>query len=203
MVFNEGKTRGKTRIVHLDEGCDFLGFNVRRQSGNLLIKPSKAAMRQIRQRLRTPRRARQRGANVAMLLKLLTPIVRGWAAYYRTGPRTHHIDQFRASSMSIIGAKERNNLSIGSEDVQGRRPEVGTGTERTPSASDYDRSNRIITVEAKGGFDDLVFVTLPMGVDGFNWSRSNMVTIPIPPMCSLLTTVLPSGSAFNVQAPVD
>jgi RNA-directed DNA polymerase len=46
LVFNEGKTR----IVTLDEGFDFLGFTVRRQSGKLLIKPSKAALRRIRER---------------------------------------------------------------------------------------------------------------------------------------------------------
>jgi RNA-directed DNA polymerase len=78
LVFNEDKTR----IVNLDEGCDFLGFTVRRQSGKLLIKPSKAAIRRIRDRLRTEMRS-LRGANVAMVLKRLTPIVRGWAAYYR------------------------------------------------------------------------------------------------------------------------
>ena len=59
-----------------------LGFTVRRQSGKLLIKPSKAAIRRIRKRLRTEMRS-LRGANVAMVLKRLTPIVRGWAAYYR------------------------------------------------------------------------------------------------------------------------
>jgi RNA-directed DNA polymerase len=79
LVFNEDKTR----IVHLDEGCDFLGFNVRRQSGKLLIKPSKAAVKRIRQRLRAEMRS-LRGANVAMVLQRLTPIVRGWAAYYRS-----------------------------------------------------------------------------------------------------------------------
>jgi len=78
LVFNEDKTR----IVNLDEGFDFLGFTVRRQSGKLLIKPSKAAIRRIRDRLRTEMRS-LRGANVAMVLKRLTPIVRGWAAYYR------------------------------------------------------------------------------------------------------------------------
>jgi RNA-directed DNA polymerase len=31
----------KTRVVCLDEGFDFLGFNVRRYRGKLLIKPSK------------------------------------------------------------------------------------------------------------------------------------------------------------------
>ena len=78
LVFNEDKTR----IVNLDDGFDFLGFTVRRQSGKLLIKPSKAAIRRIRGRLRTEMRS-LRGANVAMVLKRPTPIVRGWAAYYR------------------------------------------------------------------------------------------------------------------------
>ena len=47
LVFNEDKTR----IVHLDDGVDFLGFNVRRYRGKLLIKPSKAAVKRIRARL--------------------------------------------------------------------------------------------------------------------------------------------------------
>jgi RNA-directed DNA polymerase len=80
LVFNEDKTR----IVSLDEGFDFLGFTVRRQSGKLLIKPSKAALRRIRERLRTEMRA-LRGANATMVLVRLNPIIRGWAAYYRTG----------------------------------------------------------------------------------------------------------------------
>jgi RNA-directed DNA polymerase len=49
LVFNEDKTR----VVTLDEGFDFLGFNVRRYHGKLLIRPSKAAQRRIRERLRT------------------------------------------------------------------------------------------------------------------------------------------------------
>jgi len=79
LVFNEDKTR----IVSLHEGFDFLGFTVRRQSGKLLIKPSKVALRRIRERLRTEMRA-LRGANAEAVIKRLNPIIRGWAAYYRT-----------------------------------------------------------------------------------------------------------------------
>jgi RNA-directed DNA polymerase len=79
LAFNEDKTR----VVTLDQGFDFLGFTVRRQSGKLLIKPSKAALRRIRERLRTEMRA-LRGANAATVLFRLNPIIRGWAAYYRT-----------------------------------------------------------------------------------------------------------------------
>ena len=56
--------------------------NVRRQSGKLLIKPSKAAQRRIRERLRTEMRS-LRGANARAVIKRLNPIIRGWAAYYR------------------------------------------------------------------------------------------------------------------------
>jgi RNA-directed DNA polymerase len=73
----------KTRVVTLDEGFDFLGFNVRRYGGKPLIKPSKAAQRRIRERLRTELRS-LRGTNAEAVIKRLNPIIRGWAAYYRT-----------------------------------------------------------------------------------------------------------------------
>ncbi|MGW9032993.1 group II intron reverse transcriptase/maturase [Streptomyces sp. NPDC055722] len=80
LVFNEDKTR----IVHAETGFDFLGFNVRRyRQGKLLIKPSAAAVRRIRARLRTEIRA-LRGADTGAVLHAVNPIVRGWAAYYRT-----------------------------------------------------------------------------------------------------------------------
>jgi len=79
LTFNEDKTR----IVLLDDGFDFLGFTVRRQSGKLLIKPSNAALRRIRERLRTEMHT-LRGANAAAVVQRLNPIIRGWSAYYRT-----------------------------------------------------------------------------------------------------------------------
>jgi RNA-directed DNA polymerase len=79
LAFNEDKTR----VVTLGEGFDFLGFNVRRYGDKLLIKPSKAAVRRIRERLRTELRS-LRGTNAPTVIKKLNPIIRGWAAYYRT-----------------------------------------------------------------------------------------------------------------------
>jgi RNA-directed DNA polymerase len=74
----------KTRIVFLDDGFDFLGFHVRRyRNGKLLIKPSKAAVRRFRERLTAELRA-LRGANAPAVIRRLNPIIRGWAAYYRT-----------------------------------------------------------------------------------------------------------------------
>ncbi len=79
LAFNEDKTR----VVSLDEGFEFLGFNVRRYRGKLLIKPSKAAVRRIRERLRDELRS-LRGSNAVAVIKRLNPIIRGWANYYRT-----------------------------------------------------------------------------------------------------------------------
>lgn len=78
LVFNEDKTR----IAHLDDGYDFLGFNVRRYRGTLLIKPSKAALQRIRDRL-SAEVMNLRGVNAAAVIAKLNPIIRGWAAYYR------------------------------------------------------------------------------------------------------------------------
>jgi len=56
--------KDKTSIVHLTEGFDFLGFNVRRYpNGKLLIRPSAPAVRRLKRRLASELRA-LRGSNV-------------------------------------------------------------------------------------------------------------------------------------------
>ena len=79
LAFNEDKTR----VVCLRQGFDFLGFNVRRYGTKPLIRPSKAAVRRIRERLRAELRSLQ-GHNAGAVIRRLNPIIRGWAAYYRT-----------------------------------------------------------------------------------------------------------------------
>jgi RNA-directed DNA polymerase len=79
LVLNEDKTK----IVHLSEGFDFLGFNVRRyRNGKLLIKPGSAAVKRLRSRLAAEMRA-LRGSNAAAVIAALNPIIGGWAAYYQ------------------------------------------------------------------------------------------------------------------------
>ncbi|MEU5431720.1 group II intron maturase-specific domain-containing protein, partial [Streptomyces olivoreticuli] len=80
LAFNEEKTR----VVRLEDGFDFLGMSIRRyRNGKLLIKPSKAAVQRFRKRLTTEMRA-LRGANTQGVITRLNPIIRGWAAYYRS-----------------------------------------------------------------------------------------------------------------------
>jgi RNA-directed DNA polymerase len=79
LSFNESKTQ----VVRLEDGFDFLGFNVRSYDGKLLRKPSKTAVKRIRKRLAAELRS-LRGTNAQAVIKRLNPIIRGWAAYYRT-----------------------------------------------------------------------------------------------------------------------
>lgn len=81
LSFNEDKTH----IVHMTEGFDFLGFNIRRSpDGKLHTKPSKATMIRLRARL-GQEITRLNGANAHAVIGTLNPMLRGWAKYYRTG----------------------------------------------------------------------------------------------------------------------
>jgi RNA-directed DNA polymerase len=81
----------KTRIVHLTEGFDFLGFNIRhypapqtsRTGWKLLIKPSKEAVQDVKRKLKG-QWDKAHGTNVPSVLSKLNPIIRGWANYFRT-----------------------------------------------------------------------------------------------------------------------
>jgi RNA-directed DNA polymerase len=80
--FNEDKTR----IVHVEDGFSFLGFDIRRRvdrqgSGKLFITPSKESVTRLRKRLSAEVRS-MHGANAAAVVFRLNPIIRGWSAYY-------------------------------------------------------------------------------------------------------------------------
>src|SRR3990167_803576 len=72
----------KTQIVHIDQGFDFLGWNFRKYNGKLLIKPSKknvkAFYRKVKEVISSNKTARQED-----LIRLLNPILRGWALYHQ------------------------------------------------------------------------------------------------------------------------
>jgi RNA-directed DNA polymerase len=81
----------KTRIVHLTEGFDFLGFNIRhyaapqtsRTGWKLLIKPSKESVKEVQKKVKGLW-AEAQGGNVQAVLTKLNPVIRGWANYFRT-----------------------------------------------------------------------------------------------------------------------
>lgn len=81
----------KTRVTSIEEGFDFLGQNLRKFNGKLLIQPSKknthAFLDKVRKLIR-----RFRSINQADLIRMLNPVIRGWANYHRhiSAARTFH-----------------------------------------------------------------------------------------------------------------
>jgi RNA-directed DNA polymerase len=71
----------KTRVVHIADGFDFLGWNFRKYAGKLLIKPSKKNMKAFYEKLRKTI-SENIGAKQENLIQLLNPMLRGWAQYH-------------------------------------------------------------------------------------------------------------------------
>jgi RNA-directed DNA polymerase len=72
----------KTKITHIDEGFDFLGQNIRKYNGKLLIKPSKANVATFLGKVRTTIKG-NKAVNQRKLIQLLNPMILGWANYHR------------------------------------------------------------------------------------------------------------------------
>jgi RNA-directed DNA polymerase len=72
----------KTKITHIGDGFNFLGWNIRKYDGKLLMKPSKANVKahldKIREVIKDNKTAKQ-----VNLIRLLNPVLRGWANYHR------------------------------------------------------------------------------------------------------------------------
>jgi RNA-directed DNA polymerase len=70
----------KTKITHIEDGFDFLGWNIRKHDGKLLMKPSRANVKahlgKIREIIKANKAAKQTN-----LIRLLNPVLRGWANY--------------------------------------------------------------------------------------------------------------------------
>jgi RNA-directed DNA polymerase len=72
----------KTKITHIKDGFDFLGWNIRKYRGKLLMKPSKANVKAHLDKIREVIKA-NKSATQANLIRLLNPVLRGWANYHR------------------------------------------------------------------------------------------------------------------------
>lgn len=71
----------KTKITYIDEGFDFLGFNVRKYKGKLLIKPSKKNIKSFLKEIRKLIKSNAT-AKTEDLISQLNPKIRGWANYF-------------------------------------------------------------------------------------------------------------------------
>lgn len=72
----------KTKITHINEGFDFLGQNLRKYNGKLLIKPSRNSVNKLLRKIR--KIVKDYSATTAEnLISLLNPVIRGWVYYHR------------------------------------------------------------------------------------------------------------------------
>ena len=72
----------KTRVTQVDEGFDFLGQNLRKYRGKLLIRPSRKSQQALLHRVRQLI-LRHVGSRQDVLIARLNPVIRGWAQYHR------------------------------------------------------------------------------------------------------------------------
>lgn len=72
----------KTLITHIDKGFDFLGQNIRKYNGKLLIKPSKKNVEVFLAKIKVAIKGRASAPAIEVIRKL-TPMIRGWAMYHR------------------------------------------------------------------------------------------------------------------------
>jgi RNA-directed DNA polymerase len=83
-------SEAKTRITHIDEGLDFLGYRMQRHQKRGTAKryvytyPSKNALQAIKAKVRTISR-QNRNQPLAVLLHRLNLALRGWCVYFRHG----------------------------------------------------------------------------------------------------------------------
>ena len=81
----------KTRVCHIDEGFDFLGWRIQRRpwrsrTGKRAVYtyPSKQALASLKDQVRVLTR-REKHRTLADLLRRLNPVLRGWCNYFRHG----------------------------------------------------------------------------------------------------------------------
>lgn len=76
-------SKEKTKITHISQGVDFLGFNIRKYNGKLLIKPSKGNIKSFLKEIKETIKS-----NIPLqtdkLIHLLNPKIIGWSNYYKS-----------------------------------------------------------------------------------------------------------------------
>ncbi|MDR6495190.1 RNA-directed DNA polymerase [Paraburkholderia terricola] len=72
----------KTRITDIAAGFDFLGQNVRKYDGKLLIKPASKSIKSLLDKVRGIIKDNASATQEA-LIRQLNPVIRGWAQYHR------------------------------------------------------------------------------------------------------------------------
>jgi RNA-directed DNA polymerase len=99
----------KTHLTHIDDGFDFLGQNIRKYEGKLLIRPSKKKVKLVLKKIQEVIH-KNRTATTLQLIYQLNPIIRGWALYHRhvASKHTFYYIDYRIYWMIWRWAKRRH-----------------------------------------------------------------------------------------------
>lgn len=101
----------KTRVVHIDDGFDFLGFHIRRMKKRgtenlhfVYTVPSRKAKATARERIRWHTRRSTLHADLDVVLRRINRFLQGWANYFRHGVSKAVFSQLDLHAWRRIGA---------------------------------------------------------------------------------------------------
>lgn len=110
----------KTRVCHIDEGFDFLGWRIQRRRWRgradkraVYTYPSKKALASVTDKVRSFTR-RHKHRTLADLLRRVNPVLRGWCTYFQHGvsSRTfNYVDHF--AFWRIVGWLRKRHVGLG------------------------------------------------------------------------------------------
>ena len=109
----------KTRVCHLDEGLDFLGFRIQRRlkkgtaRKHIYTYPSKKALASITGKVRALTRG-SRHRTLADLLRQVNAVLRGWCNYFQHGVSKatfHYVDMFTWRRITLWLRKRHKGIN--------------------------------------------------------------------------------------------
>lgn len=75
-------SESKTKVTHINDGFDFLGFFIKKYKGKLLIMPAKSNIKGVMKKIREIIKS-NKTVKTADLINMLNPVIRGWGYFYR------------------------------------------------------------------------------------------------------------------------
>ncbi|MUG95601.1 group II intron reverse transcriptase/maturase [Scytonema sp. UIC 10036] len=72
----------KTKITHINDGFNFLGFNIRHYKGKCLIKPQKEKVKEFLTGIQEWLN-QHKTVETTAVIQYLSPVIRGWGNYYK------------------------------------------------------------------------------------------------------------------------
>lgn len=82
----------KTKITHIDEGFDFLGWTFRKFDQDWRMTPSKTSRKRLYAKVRTVVHKHRTSKQISLIAEL-NPILRGWAQYHKNVAATRIFNQ--------------------------------------------------------------------------------------------------------------